>query len=42
LSRNGMFGKRGENPPLPRNCDSRTLVLQISQNGVNASQRCSH
>jgi hypothetical protein len=22
--RKGMFGKRGETPPLPRNCDART------------------
>lgn len=24
--RKGMFGKRGEIPPLPRNCDARTLL----------------
>jgi len=23
--RNGMFGKRGEIPPLPRNCEARTF-----------------
>jgi len=25
LYRNGMFGKRGETPPLPRNCEARTF-----------------
>jgi hypothetical protein len=36
LARNGMFGKRGEIPPLPRNCERARPTG--SPEGVNASQ----
>ena len=37
LARNGMFGKRGETPPLPRNCE-RARCSSTHRRGVNASQ----
>ncbi len=26
----GMYGKRGETPPLPRNCEARTFELKVT------------
>jgi len=32
--RKGMFGKRGETPPLPRNCDARTWNSETKAFGL--------
>ena len=38
LARNGMFGKRGETPPLPRNCERALPLHAAPEPEVNAAR----
>ena len=38
-ARNGMFGKRGETPPLPRNCERACLSNDLANEGLAGRDR---